>query len=175
MTVSDAVRAAALVLVLAGLAACDAPSAAAAERQDKLQQPKRKPPAKTRAVREPAYGHEGDPKKVKRVIRIDMSDTMRFFPDQIRVKRGDTVRFVLRNTGQMPHEMVIGTMDELKNKAAIAKKNAEAGHGEEHAVHVAPGQTGRLVWQFTKPGEFHYACLVPGHFDAGMIGTIVVR
>lgn len=133
------------------------------------------PARKTRGAVERPYGHEGDPRKVKRAVTIDMSDTMRFFPDQIRVKRGDTVRFVLRNSGQSPHEMVIGTMDELKKKAALAKRSADAGGSETHAVHVDPGATGRLVWHFTRPGEFYYACLVPGHFDAGMIGTIVVR
>ena len=121
------------------------------------------------------YGREGDPRKVKRVIKIDMSDAMRFFPDQIRVKRGDTVRFALRNSGQMPHAMVIGTMDELKQKAAAAKKNAETAERDAEAVHVEPGGTGRLVWHFPRTGEFYFACLVPGHYDAGMIGTIVVR
>ncbi|HYC48994.1 MAG TPA: cupredoxin family protein [Burkholderiales bacterium] len=162
-------------MAFAAIAACDPASAAAAERADAVVEAKRKTsPAKGRSVERP-YGREGDARRVKRVIKIDMSDTMRFFPDQIRVKRGETVRFALRNSGQMPHEMVIGTMDELKSKAALSKKNAETGVIEEHAVHVAPGATGRLVWQFTKAGEFHYACLVPGHFEAGMIGTIVVR
>lgn len=135
----------------------------------------RKARKKTRPAAERPYGREGDPRKVKRVIKIDMSDTMRFFPSELRVKRGETVRFALANGGQVPHEMVLGTMDELKKHAALVKKNAEMEHSDAHAVHVQPGGTGRLVWQFTKPGEFYYACLVPGHFDAGMIGTIVVR
>jgi uncharacterized cupredoxin-like copper-binding protein len=130
---------------------------------------------KPRAGAEQAFGREGDPRKVKRVIKVDMSDVMRFFPGEIRVKRGDTVRFVVRNAGQLQHEMVLGTMDDLKKHAALMKQNAEMDHDEAHAAHVQPGTSGRLVWQFTKPGEFYYACLVPGHFDAGMIGTIVVR
>lgn len=130
---------------------------------------------KKRAAAEHPYGREGDPRKVKRVIRIEMSDTMRFFPSQIRVKRGETVRFVLNNGGHSPHEMVIGTMDELKKRAMLLKKNGGMDHSDARAAHVAPGATGRMVWQFTKPGEFHYACLVRGHFEAGMIGTIVVR
>ena len=130
---------------------------------------------KKRAAAEHPYGREGDPRKVKRVVRIEMSDTMRFFPSQMRVKRGETVRFVLNNGGQSPHEMVIGTMDGLKKHATLMKKSGEMDHSVAHAAHVAPGASGRMVWQFTKPGEFHYACLVPGHFEAGMIGTIVVR
>jgi uncharacterized cupredoxin-like copper-binding protein len=121
------------------------------------------------------YGREGDPRKVKRVIRVDMSDTMRYFPDQIRVKRGDTVRFVIRNSGELPHEMVLGTMEELKKHAARMKRKPSTYDGEPHATRVNPGGTGRIVWQFTRAGEFYYGCLMPGHFEAGMIGTIVVR
>ena len=129
---------------------------------------------KSRAAERP-FGREGDPRKVKRVIRIDMSDAMRYFPSEVRVKRGETVRFNVRNSGQLPHEMVIGTMDELKKHAAAMKKHHEMDHAEPNAAHAAPGASSKLVWQFTKPGEFYYACLIPGHFDAGMIGTIVVR
>jgi len=121
------------------------------------------------------FGREGDPRKVKRVIAIDMSDAMRYFPSEVRVKRGETVRFNVRNSGQLPHEMVIGTMEELKKHAAAMKKHHDMDHAEANAAHAAPGASSKLVWQFTKPGEFYYACLVPGHFDAGMIGTIVVR
>jgi uncharacterized cupredoxin-like copper-binding protein len=100
---------------------------------------------------------------------------MRYFPDQVRVKRGDTVRFVVRNNGRLPHEMVLGTMDSLKKHAAAMKQSGGMDHDDTNVVHVEPGATGRIVWQFTKAGEFYYGCLVPGHFEAGMIGTVVVR
>jgi uncharacterized cupredoxin-like copper-binding protein len=122
-----------------------------------------------------SFGREGDPRKVQRVIRIDMSDAMRFFPDQLRVKRGATVRFVIRNGGKVPHEMVLGTMDALKQHATLMRQSTSMDHEEPNMAHVAPGSSGRLVWQFTKSGEFYYGCLVPGHFEAGMIGTVVVR
>ena len=124
---------------------------------------------------ETPFGREGDPRKVKRVITIEMSDAMRFFPDQIRVKKGQTIRFVVRNGGQLPHEMVLGTMDDLKKHAALMKQNVEMDPGDANVAHVEPGAAGRIVWQFTRAGEFYYGCLVPGHFDAGMIGTVVVR
>jgi uncharacterized cupredoxin-like copper-binding protein len=130
---------------------------------------------KSRAGAEKPFGREGDPRKVGRVIRIDMSDTMRFFPSEIRVKRGDTVRIAVRNSGQLPHGLVLGTMEDLKKHADLTKKNGETDHGAAHVAHVQPGATGRIVWHFTKAGEFYYGCLVPGHFEAGMIGTIVVR
>jgi uncharacterized cupredoxin-like copper-binding protein len=161
-------------LLVGALLAC-IPAGAAAAQGDSTHAHAHKPAKKTRASPDKPYGRPGDPRKVKRVIALDMSDAMRFFPDSVSVKRGSTVRFQLRNSGQLPHEMVIGTMDELKKHALLMKHNPHHDHDDAHAVHVQPGATARLVWQFTKPGEFHYACLVPGHFEAGMIGTIVVR
>ncbi len=136
-----------------------------------------KPAQKKKAspVADTPFGREGDPRKVKRVIRMEMSDAMRFFPDQIRVQKGQTVRFVVRNGGESPHEMVLGTMDDLKKHAAIMKKTAPSDRDAPNIARVEPGDTGRIVWQFTKTGEFYYGCLVPGHFEAGMIGTVVVR
>ncbi len=90
------------------------------------------------------------------------------------VKQGDTVRFVARNKGKVLHEMVLGTMDELKEHAELMRKHPGMEHDEPYMAHVAPGKTERIVWQFTKAGEFYYGCLVPGHFEAGMIGKIVV-
>ena len=132
-------------------------------------------PKKARGPRDTPFGREGDPRKATRTIRIQMSDTMRYFPDHVTVKKGQTVRFNVRNAGALPHEMVIGTMDDLKKHAAMARRNPEMKHDDANIAHVDPGQTGRIVWHFTRAGEFYYGCLVPGHFDAGMIGTIVVR
>lgn len=171
-----------LQLLIAALLACRPAIAPAAHADAPANE--RAGARKARGVTDKPYGRPGDARKVKRIIAVDMSDTMQFFPSSIRVKRGDTVRFDIRNGGQLPHEMVIGTMDELRQHAALMKKHPDMNHGnhrnhgthrEPHASHVLPGARARLVWQFTKPGEFHYACLVPGHFDAGMIGTIVVR
>ena len=87
------------------------------------------------------YGREGDPRKVDRTIRIDMSDAMRYFPDQVRVKRGATIRFSVRNTGELPHEMVIGTMDELKQHAEFVKSHGDTAHEAANVAHVAPAAT----------------------------------
>ena len=120
------------------------------------------------------FGREGDPKKVSRTVTVDMSDQMRFSPAQLTIKQGETVRFRVKNSGKVMHEMVIGTMDELKKHAELMKKHPGMEHEEPYMAHVAPGKTETMVWQFTKPGEFHYGCLVPGHFEAGMIGKVVV-
>lgn len=119
-------------------------------------------------------GKPGDPNKVTRSIRVEMNDTMRFKPSNIKVKRGETIRFVVRNTGKLTHEMVLGTIKELKGHAESMRKSPEMEHADPNQVTVDPGKTGELVWQFTKTGTFDFACLVPGHFEAGMVGKIIV-
>jgi uncharacterized cupredoxin-like copper-binding protein len=120
------------------------------------------------------FGRTGDPKRISRTIRISGGDHMRFTPSKISVKRGETIRFVLRNDGRVMHEMVLGTLAELQNHADLMKKHPGMEHDEPYMTHVGPGKTGQIVWTFDKPGEFHFACLVPGHFEAGMRGTITV-
>ena len=123
---------------------------------------------------ETAFGREGNPRNVVRTIKVDMSDAMRFTPAAIAIRRGETIRFEVRNSGRTIHEMVLGTMKELKDHAEVMKKHPGMEHDEPYMAHVAPGKTERIVWQFTRPGEFYYGCLIPGHFEAGMIGTINV-
>lgn len=123
---------------------------------------------------ETAFGKQGDPKKVTRTITIDMLDTMRFGPADLRIKQGETIRFVVRNKGKMMHEMVLGTMEELKEHGAMMQKHPDMEHDEPHMTHVGPGKKENMIWHFTKTGEFHYACLLPGHFEAGMVGRITV-
>jgi uncharacterized cupredoxin-like copper-binding protein len=131
--------------------------------------------AHSASAEEKAFGREGDPKNISRNISIDMSDAMRFAPAQITVKQGETIRFRVKNSGKTMHEMVLGTMQDLKAHAETMRKDAGMHHhGAANIVHVAPGKTAALVWQFTNAGEFHYGCLVPGHFEAGMVGRVRV-
>jgi uncharacterized cupredoxin-like copper-binding protein len=147
------------VLPVAGLAHGDAPRKAAA----------------AQPMVETDFGRTGDPRKAARTIRVDMSDRMRFSPDTIEVKPGDTVRLVVRNSGRTMHEMVLGTMKELRDHAELMKKHPGMEHDEPYMAHVGPGKTAEIVWQFTKAGEFYFGCLIPGHFEAGMVGKILVR
>lgn len=121
------------------------------------------------------YGKAGDPGVATRTIKMDMSDAMHYSPSKIRVTEGDTIRFTVKNSGKLMHEIVLGTMPILKEHAELMKKFPGMDHDEPHMAHVAPGKTGDLVWHFNRPGEFFYACLIPGHLEAGMIGTIVVE
>ena len=124
---------------------------------------------------ETPFGKAADPKKAARTVRVDMADTMRFTPAEITLKRGESVRFVATNRGKVMHEMVLGTMDELKAHAEMMRKHPGMEHDEPHMLHVGPGKTGEMGWRFTKAGTFHYGCLVPGHFEAGMVGRIHVK
>jgi len=121
-----------------------------------------------------ALGKPGDPRKVTRSVNVEMNDAMRFRPDSIRVKRGETIRFIVRNTGKVKHEMVLGTIEELKEHAEMMRKFPEMEHADPNQVSVEPGMTGELIWRFTRAGTFDFACLVPGHFEAGMVGKVRV-
>jgi uncharacterized cupredoxin-like copper-binding protein len=125
-------------------------------------------------VEEKPFGKAADPNKAARTIRVDMADTMRFTPAAITVRRGDVIRFLATNRGKVMHEMVLGTMDELKEHAEMMKKHPGMEHDEPHMLHVAPGKSGEMGWRFTRAGEFFYGCLVAGHLEAGMIGRIKV-
>lgn len=123
---------------------------------------------------ETTFGREGDPKKVSRTINVDMSDQMRFTPVELTVRQGETIRFRVKNSGKVMHEMVLGTMDDLKKHAEMMRKHPGMEHDEPYMAHVAPGKVETMVWQFTRSGEFHYGCLVAGHFEAGMVGKVKV-
>lgn len=120
-------------------------------------------------------GKPGDIKKVSRTMNIDLADTMRFTPDTVSIKRGETVKFIVKNSGKVKHEMVMGSIQELKEHAALMLKFPEMEHSDPNQVSVEPGKTGELVWQFSKAGTFDFACLQPGHFEAGMRGKVIVK
>lgn len=122
-----------------------------------------------------AAGRPGDPAKIDRTIEVTMHDTMRFDPADMKFKAGETVRFVVRNEGKIRHEMVIGSVEELKEHAEMMRKMPGMQHAEPNMISLAPGESGDLVWQFDDAGAFDFACLVPGHLEAGMTGKIAVE
>ncbi len=126
------------------------------------------------AKEQKAWGIAGDAKAVKRTVEVKMSDDMRFTPNQIEVKQGETVRFVVKNDGKAMHEFVIGTKKDLDEHAALMVKFPNMEHDEPYMAHVAPGKTGEVLWKFNRPGEFDFACLIAGHYQAGMVGKVKV-
>ncbi len=124
---------------------------------------------------ESALGKPGDPAKVNRVIEITMHDSMRFTPSKISAKAGETIRFLISNNGKLTHEMVIGSMQELQEHATMMRNMPGMKHAEPNMITLAKGQRGGIVWQFDQAGVVDFACLVPGHMEAGMVGKIVIK
>ena len=122
-----------------------------------------------------AIGKPGKAVDAKRTITVNMLDSMRFNPQSITVKQGETIKFIVKNPGKVKHEMVLGTEKELKEHAEVMKKNPEMEHDDENQITVQPGKSGEIIWQFTKTGKVNFACLQPGHYDAGMAGTVTVN
>lgn len=123
---------------------------------------------------EASIGRPGVASQVNRTVNIVMDDAMRFIPAHLTIRQGETVRFQVKNSGKIEHEFVLGTERELKEHNELMEKFPEMEHDEANMVRVAPGQSGEVIWHFTKTGEVHFACLIPGHFDAGMKGKIRV-
>ena len=119
-------------------------------------------------------GVPGKAADVTRTIDVNMDDSMRFVPDHVTVKAGETVRFFLKNRGKVPHEMVIGSMAELKEHAEMMRKFPSMEHEEPNMITLKPGQRGGLIWKFDRPGSVDFACLIPGHMEAGMVAKVTV-
>jgi len=120
------------------------------------------------------FGIAGDAKAVNKNIKFSMTDAMRFEPDRVTVKQGETIRFVLVNRGMQMHEFVLGTKEELDAHAALMQKFPNMEHDEPYMAHVQPGKTGTVIWTFNRAGEFDFACLIAGHYQAGMVGKVMV-
>jgi uncharacterized cupredoxin-like copper-binding protein len=123
-------------------------------------------------------GRPGDPAKPARIVKIKMfegSGKMGFEPAQIEVRRGEQIRFVLHNDGDEDHEFVLATVAENRKHAEVMKKHPDMEHDDPNGKRVPPRDNGELVWKFTKRGTFEFACLIPGHYDKGMFGRIIVK
>jgi uncharacterized cupredoxin-like copper-binding protein len=119
-------------------------------------------------------GEPGNPKKPSRTIQVEMSE-MAYTPLRIEVKRGEQIRFVIRNVGQEDHEFLLATTEENLKHAEHMKQHPHMEHDEPNGVRLAPKKSAEIVWKFTKAGTFEFSCLIPGHRDGGMIGQILVK
>ena len=120
------------------------------------------------------WGIAAEPARARRTVDIRMSDDMKMTPNHLDLREGDTLRIRAVNVGKVLHEIVIGTSEELKVHAEMMKKFPNMEHDEPYMAHVAAGKQGEIVWTFNRPGDFEFACLIAGHFEAGMRGTIRV-
>ena len=123
-------------------------------------------------------GEPGDAKKPAKIIQVTMGEAdgkMLFMPAKLELKKGEQVKFVLRNNGSLEHEFVLASTPENLKHAEAMKKNPDMEHDEPNGRKLAPKASGEIVWKFSKAGDFEYACLIPGHREAGMIGTVSVK
>jgi uncharacterized cupredoxin-like copper-binding protein len=123
-------------------------------------------------------GEPGDPKMPARIIQVTMQEgdgKMMFLPARLEIKRGEQVKFMLRNNGELDHEFILASTEENVKHAEEMKKNPEMEHDDPNAKRLQPKKTTEIVWKFTKAGQFEYGCLIPGHREAGMTGTVVVK
>lgn len=119
------------------------------------------------------YGEPGKETEVSRVIEM-RAHNMRYTPDTIEVRRGETVKFVVKGTDSMPHELVLGDAKTLKEHAELMRRHPDMEHEDPNMAKVAPGGTGTMIWKFTRAGTVEFACLIPGHYEAGMKGRVRV-
>ena len=142
-------------------------------------------------------GEKGDPSKIDRTIEIEMYDNY-YYPTQIEVKKGETIKFIVKNLGELVHEYNIGTkemhikhqpemaklveheilladkIDHEKMKK-MAKKDHSLGHSHANSVLLEPNKTGEIIWKFSKNISLEMACNMPGHYEAGMVGNINIE
>ena len=125
-----------------------------------------------------AYGAPGDPKKPARIIQIVFREDdgkMLFMPDKLKFKKGEQVRFQLRNNGAIDHEFVVGTVEENLKHMKDMEKNPDMEHDDPNSVLVEPGAREELIWTFSDATDLEFACNVPGHYQSGMVGKVTVR
>jgi len=122
-----------------------------------------------------AYGEPGKAAQVNRVIEVQAADNMRYTPAAITVRRGETIEFVVKNTGKLSHEFVLGDARSLKEHAELMRRYPDMEHDDPNMAKLAPGGSSKLIWKFTRAGTVDFACLIPGHYEAGMRGRIRVN
>ncbi|MGL4261979.1 MAG: cupredoxin domain-containing protein [Afipia sp.] len=123
-------------------------------------------------------GEPGDPKKPARIVQVVMRESdgkMLFIPDRVEVRTNEQIKFVLKNNGDLEHEFVLASTEDNLKHAEVMKKNSDMEHDDPNAKRIDPKEGSELVWKFSKPGQFEFACLIPGHRESGMLGTVIVK
>ena len=105
----------------------------------------------------------------------DDDGKMQFVPNHIDVKKGEQVRFIIKNKGVLKHEFMLASVRDNNKHAEMMKKFPDMEHDDPNAQSVDPGKTAEILWRFTKAGTFEFACLIPGHREAGMRGSVFVK
>lgn len=122
-------------------------------------------------------GEPGNPKQPARTVTVIMSDSdgMKFTPDHLAVKKGEQVHFVIQNKGALKHEFMLASVTDNEKHAKLMQKYPDMEHEDPNAASVEPGKSAEILWRFTKAGTFEFACLIPGHREGGMHGSVTVK
>lgn len=116
--------------------------------------------------------------KAKRTVTVTMKEkadgSMVFEPSSIQVRKGETIRLRFLNRGESDHEFVMDEEKEILEHKELMAKFPEMEHDDPNAIRLAGGAKGEIVWTFANAGDFTFACLIPGHYEAGMKGAIKV-
>ena len=123
-------------------------------------------------------GEPGSPKRPARVVEVMMREgdgKMMFVPDKVDVRKNEQIRFVIHNDGLLKHEFTLANVKDNDKHAALMQKYPDMEHDDPNAKSVDPGKTTEILWRFSKAGEFEFACLIPGHREAGMHGFVHVK
>ena len=123
-------------------------------------------------------GMPGKASQVNRMIMVTMSETddgeMIFTPSDFEIKKGETIRFMVTNKGELEHEFILDTLERnAMHKEAMAQQMET--HQSPNAITLEPGEKGEIIWTFSNPGTFEVACLIPGHYESGMFGKVAVN
>ena len=142
-------------------------------------------------------GSKGKESDVNRIIKVKMYDNY-YEPSSIQVKKGETVKIIVKNLGELVHEYNIGTkkmhidhqpemarliehdillgdrIDHKKMKE-MSKKDHSLGHKHANSVMLEPNKTGEIIWKFSKDISLEMACNIPGHYETGMVGPIIIE
>lgn len=125
-----------------------------------------------------AAGMPGHRSKVNRTIKVTMTETddggMIFTPSDFTFKKGETVRFKVANKGELDHEFILDTPERNSEHKMEMAAEMET-HSSPNSVTLAPGERGEVIWTFSNGGTFEVACLIPGHYESGMHGTVSVN
>ncbi|HWB72707.1 MAG TPA: cupredoxin family protein [Egibacteraceae bacterium] len=124
-----------------------------------------------------AFGEPASEEEATRTIEVEASDDLRFSPDAVQVETGETVTFAVTNTGNLPHDFVIGDQATQEQHEAEMEEMTDGAmmHHGPNAISIPPGETRELTWRFTEPGELLYGCHEPGHYESGMVGRVTVE
>ena len=123
-------------------------------------------------------GEPGKPGAKSRTVEISMKEgdgTMAYAPDRIEVKRGEQIHFVIKNDGALKHEFMLATVEENAEHGKLMEKFPDMEHDDPNGKTLEAGKSPEILWKFTKVGTFEFACLIPGHHQAGMHGLVVVK